>query len=153
MIDGRNVWKTDLHATLEWLEPIHRALQNRLWLAPSCSLLHVPVDLRNEQKLDRDIYSWLAFALQKLDEAQLNEALRQAPGWTITGGKLEREWTFPDFVTAMQFVNRVAALAEATGHHPDIDIRYSRVRLALISHDAGGITERDADMAKRMATV
>jgi 5-methyltetrahydropteroyltriglutamate--homocysteine methyltransferase len=71
VINGRNIWKTDLHATLEWLEPIHRALQDRLWLAPSCSLLHVPVDLCNEQKLDRDIYSWLAFALQKLDELQI----------------------------------------------------------------------------------
>jgi 5-methyltetrahydropteroyltriglutamate--homocysteine methyltransferase len=68
VINGRNIWKTDLHATLEWLEPIHRALENRLWIAPSCSLLHVPVDLNNEQKLDREIYAWLAYALQKLDE-------------------------------------------------------------------------------------
>jgi 5-methyltetrahydropteroyltriglutamate--homocysteine methyltransferase len=71
VINGRNIWKTDLHATLEWLEPIHRALQNRLWIAPSCSLLHVPVDLNNEQKLDREIYAWLAYALQKLDELKV----------------------------------------------------------------------------------
>jgi 5-methyltetrahydropteroyltriglutamate--homocysteine methyltransferase len=71
VINGRNIWKTDLHATLEWLEPIHRVLQNRLWIAPSCSLLHVPVDLNSEQKLDSDIRSWLAFALQKLDELQI----------------------------------------------------------------------------------
>lgn len=78
VINGRNIWKTDLHATLEWLEPIHRVLQNRLWIAPSCSLLHVPVDLKSEQKLDADIYSWLAFALQKLDELQiLAQALNQ----------------------------------------------------------------------------
>ncbi|GAA4022260.1 5-methyltetrahydropteroyltriglutamate--homocysteine S-methyltransferase [Actimicrobium antarcticum] len=68
VINGRNIWKTDLHATLEWLEPVHRVLQDRLWIAPSCSLLHVPVDLDSEQKLDRDMHSWLAFALQKLDE-------------------------------------------------------------------------------------
>ncbi len=68
VINGRNIWKTDLHATLEWLEPVHRALGDRLWIAPSCSLLHVPVDLNSEQKLDTDILSWLAFALQKLDE-------------------------------------------------------------------------------------
>lgn len=71
VVNGRNIWKTDLHATLEWLEPVHRALQNRLWIAPSCSLLHVPVDLESEQKLDRDIYAWLAYALQKLDELQI----------------------------------------------------------------------------------
>jgi 5-methyltetrahydropteroyltriglutamate--homocysteine methyltransferase len=71
VVNGRNIWKTDLHATLEWLEPLHRALGERLWLAPSCSLLHVPVDLNSEQKLDSDIRSWLAFALQKLDELQV----------------------------------------------------------------------------------
>ncbi|TCS37374.1 methionine synthase (B12-independent) [Paucimonas lemoignei] len=71
VINGRNIWKTDLHATLDWLEPIHRSLQNRLWIAPSCSLLHVPVDLDSEQKLDREIQSWLAFALQKLEELQV----------------------------------------------------------------------------------
>ena len=71
VINGRNIWKTDLQATLDWLEPIHRSLQSRLWLAPSCSLLHVPVDLNSEHKLDREIQSWLAFALQKLDELQI----------------------------------------------------------------------------------
>ena len=71
VINGRNIWKSDLHATLEWLEPIHRVLQNRLWIAPSCSLLHVPVDLDSEQKLDAEIKSWLAFALQKLDELRI----------------------------------------------------------------------------------
>jgi 5-methyltetrahydropteroyltriglutamate--homocysteine methyltransferase len=67
-INGRNIWKTDLNAALAWLEPLHAALGNRLWIAPSCSLLHVPVDLASETKLDADIRSWLAFALQKLDE-------------------------------------------------------------------------------------
>ena len=71
VINGRNIWTTDLHATLEWLEPVHRVLQDRLWIAPSCSLLHVPVDLESEQKLDREIRSWLAFALQKLEELQI----------------------------------------------------------------------------------
>ena len=71
VINGRNIWKTDMHATLEWLEPIHGLLQDRLWIAPSCSLLHVPVDLNTEQKLDTDILSWLAFALQKLDELHI----------------------------------------------------------------------------------
>ncbi|MEE9492398.1 MAG: 5-methyltetrahydropteroyltriglutamate--homocysteine S-methyltransferase [Gammaproteobacteria bacterium] len=66
VINGRNIWKTDLQATLTWLQPIHQRLQERLWLAPSCSLLHVPVDLNSEQKLD--IRNWLAFATQKIEE-------------------------------------------------------------------------------------
>ncbi len=71
VIDGRNIWKTDLTRTLEWLEPVAAHLQNRLWLAPSCSLLHVPVDLGNEQRLDPEIASWLAFARQKLEELRI----------------------------------------------------------------------------------
>ncbi|WP_341644652.1 hypothetical protein [Thauera sp. SDU_THAU2] len=65
------IWKTDLTAVLDWLEPIAERLGDRLWLAPSCSLLHVPVDLAGEQKLDPELKSWLAFALQKLDELKL----------------------------------------------------------------------------------
>ena len=71
VIDGRNIWKTDLNAALDWLEPLHKGLGDRLWIAPSCSLLHVPVDLSGEQKLDPEIRSWLAFALQKLDELKV----------------------------------------------------------------------------------
>ena len=68
VINGRNIWRTDLEKTLDWLEPVHEKLGDRLWLAPSCSLLHVPVDLASEEKLDSEIRQWLAFAIQKLDE-------------------------------------------------------------------------------------
>ena len=78
VINGRNIWKTDLSAVLDWLEPLAGRLGDRLWIAPSCSLLHVPVDLASEQKLDSEIKSWLAFALQKLDELKvLATALNQ----------------------------------------------------------------------------
>ncbi|MGL6259554.1 5-methyltetrahydropteroyltriglutamate--homocysteine S-methyltransferase [Vibrio sp. WXL210] len=78
VINGRNIWKTDLTATLDWLEPIAERLGERLWLAPSCSLLHVPVDLESEEKLDAEIVSWLAFAKQKLNELEvLGKALKQ----------------------------------------------------------------------------
>ncbi|MEC5385460.1 5-methyltetrahydropteroyltriglutamate--homocysteine S-methyltransferase [Uliginosibacterium sp. H3] len=77
VINGRNIWKTDLGEVLDWLEPVHERLGERLWIAPSCSLLHVPVDLDSEQKLDAEIRSWLAFAQQKLQELQvLAAALR-----------------------------------------------------------------------------
>ncbi len=68
VVNGRNIWRTDLSKTLDWLEPLHEKLGERLWLAPSCSLLHVPVDLESEQKLDAEVKGWLAFAVQKLEE-------------------------------------------------------------------------------------
>ncbi len=77
VINGRNIWKTDLAAVLDWLEPVAERLGARLWIAPSCSLLHVPVDLDGEDRLDPEVKSWLAFALQKLDELRvLARALR-----------------------------------------------------------------------------
>jgi 4a-hydroxytetrahydrobiopterin dehydratase len=87
---------------------------------------------------------------QALTSAEIKEALQKIPGWTLQDGKLTREWTFKDFIQAMEFVNKIATLAEAAGHHPDIDIRYNRVHLSLVSHDAGGITQRDANMAKQI---
>ncbi len=78
VINGRNIWKSDLASILDWLEPLAARLGGRLWIAPSCSLLHVPVDLASEQKLDAEVKSWLAFALQKLEELRvLATALRE----------------------------------------------------------------------------
>ncbi|MDB5743134.1 MAG: 5-methyltetrahydropteroyltriglutamate--homocysteine S-methyltransferase [Polaromonas sp.] len=78
VINGRNIWKTDLSAVLDWIEPIAERLGEKLWIAPTCSLLHVPVDLNSEVKLDGEIKSWLAYALQKLDELKvLATALNQ----------------------------------------------------------------------------
>ena len=85
---------------------------------------------------------------QTLSREELNELLHQLPEWALEDGKLVRFFAFPNFVEALAFVNRVAQLAEQAGHHPDIDIRYNRVKLALVSHDAGGITARDAEMAR-----
>lgn len=83
----------------------------------------------------------------KLNDTELKELLLTLPEWRLQDGKLVREWTFKDFIEAMAFVNRIAEMAEAAGHHPDIDIRYNHVLLGLESHDASGITKRDADMA------
>ncbi|WP_029049255.1 5-methyltetrahydropteroyltriglutamate--homocysteine S-methyltransferase [Cupriavidus sp. amp6] len=71
VIDGRNVWRTDLRRVLDTLRPVQAALGERLWLAPSCSLLHVPVSLAHEARLDAELKSWLAFATEKLDELQV----------------------------------------------------------------------------------
>jgi 4a-hydroxytetrahydrobiopterin dehydratase len=86
-----------------------------------------------------------------LNSSDIDTLLKQNPEWKLESGKLVRDWTFDNFVQAMAFVNRVADLAEAAGHHPDIEIRYNQVRLGLISHDAGGITARDSKMAARLS--
>ncbi len=95
VINGRNVWKANLTDLVNWLSPIHKRLKERLWLAPSCSLLHVPVDLNNEEKFDNDIKSWLSFAIQKLDElALLSIALNQGKDAIVeqlTSNKLDIE--------------------------------------------------------------
>jgi 4a-hydroxytetrahydrobiopterin dehydratase len=75
--------------------------------------------------------------------------LSALPGWQVEAGELTRIFSFKDFVAALAFVNRVGELAEEAGHHPDIDIRYNRVRLALVTHDAGGLTAKDFDLAER----
>jgi 5-methyltetrahydropteroyltriglutamate--homocysteine methyltransferase len=68
VIDGRNIWRNDLAATLDVLEPLHAQLKDRLWIAPSCSLLHTPVSLETETRFDQEVLPWLAFATEKLDE-------------------------------------------------------------------------------------
>jgi 4a-hydroxytetrahydrobiopterin dehydratase len=82
-----------------------------------------------------------------LDDRTIASKLKGLPQWKLEGGELVRRCEFPGFVEAMQFVNSVAELAEGAGHHPDIDIRYNKVRLGLLSHDAGGLTDRDFDLA------
>ena len=88
--------------------------------------------------------------MNKLTDDQVRQALQQLPGWKLEGGEIVFDCTFKDFVAAMAFVNDVAQLAEAAGHHPDIDIRYNRVRLALVTHDAGGLTTNDTNLAQKI---
>lgn len=83
-----------------------------------------------------------------LSDIAIQRELGNLPGWARRGDLLTRLYTFRSFVDAIQFVNRVADLAEGMNHHPDIDIRYSRVTLSLSTHDAGGITQNDLDLAK-----
>ena len=85
-----------------------------------------------------------------LTPEMVQQRLQSLPRWTLEGKEIVRHYEFPDFKAAMIFVNQVAEQAEAAGHHPDIDIRYNKVRLALISHDQGGITERDMKMAQQI---
>jgi 5-methyltetrahydropteroyltriglutamate--homocysteine methyltransferase len=85
VIDGRNVWRADLDQALATLAPAVKALGDRLWIAPSCSLMHSPVDLAQETELDDELKSWLAFAVQKLDELQiLTRAINQGEAAVAT---------------------------------------------------------------------
>ncbi len=85
------------------------------------------------------------------EETQIR--LRNLPGWSIETGKLVKNFQFKDFAAALDFVNRLGAAAEQASHHPDIDIRYNRVRLVLVTHDAGGLTDKDfsfTDVVERL---
>jgi 4a-hydroxytetrahydrobiopterin dehydratase len=88
--------------------------------------------------------------VEPLTHAEIEERLARLPGWERTGNTIRRTWTFADFKGSMAFVNRVAGLAEAMDHHPDIDVRYSRVTLVLSTHDAGGLTARDFTLAEKI---
>jgi len=70
--------------------------------------------------------------------------------WTLRRSIISRKFVFDDFAQAMRFVNRVARLAEAANHHPDITINYNRVKLALTTHDEGGLTTKDFRLASRI---
>ena len=89
----------------------------------------------------------------KLTEVQLSAALETLPTWKVEQGELTRTITFPDFKSAMAFVNQIADLAEAANHHPDIDIRYNKVHLSLTTHDSGGLTQNDVDLATSIAAL
>ncbi len=85
-----------------------------------------------------------------LTSPQLKAALEAVPDWRKRGSSLRREFKFPDFAAAMKFVNAVARTAERANHHPDIDIRWNVVILTLSTHDEGGITGKDTDLAARI---
>lgn len=73
--------------------------------------------------------------------------VKSLPGWKIESGELVKTFTFTDFLRSISFVNQLAKAAEEAGHHPDIDIRYNRVKIALTTHDAGGLTQKDFALA------
>jgi 4a-hydroxytetrahydrobiopterin dehydratase len=85
-----------------------------------------------------------------LTDAEIQQALGKLPGWSRHGIAIQRVFEFPDFKSAMVFVNKIADAAEQANHHPDIDIRYNKVTMALVSHDSGGVTGRDVRMAEKI---
>lgn len=136
VINGRNIWKTDLNGVLDWLEPIAQTLGDRLWIAPSCSLLHVPVDLASETRMDEEIKSWLAFATQKLDELRvLQNALK--------GG---RECVQADLAANQSAIESRQVSQRVT--NPDV-----RAAVASIGSKAGDRKSPYAERAARQAEI
>ncbi|MHC4990852.1 MAG: 4a-hydroxytetrahydrobiopterin dehydratase [Planctomycetota bacterium] len=86
--------------------------------------------------------------MEKLDQQRIDEKMAEFAEWSVNADTLQRTFGFDDFAGAMEFVGRVAELAEEQQHHPDIMIRYSKVTLTLSTHDAGGITEKDFEFAR-----
>jgi 4a-hydroxytetrahydrobiopterin dehydratase len=86
--------------------------------------------------------------MAEFTSAQIKAALPTVPDWQKETATIKRTYEFKDFVAAMKFVNEVARVAEAAWHHPDIDIRWNKVTLALATHSEGGLTQKDFDLAK-----
>ena len=85
-----------------------------------------------------------------LSEAEVESALALLPGWSRSGDEIEKTFERGSFADAIAFVVRIGFLAEAADHHPDLDIRWRRVRVALTTHDSGGLTANDTDLAKQI---
>jgi len=85
--------------------------------------------------------------MPKLTEGEITDSLKTSPEWCLEDGNIVRTFEFKDFVGAMKFVNVIAEKSEAAWHHPDIDIRWNKVRLALCTHSEGGLTDKDFALA------
>ncbi|MBM3877212.1 MAG: 4a-hydroxytetrahydrobiopterin dehydratase [Verrucomicrobia bacterium] len=88
--------------------------------------------------------------MPRLNASELKVALALVPAWRKSGRNIVRSCEFADFVAAMKFVNAVAVAAEKANHHPDIDIRWNQVTLALSTHSEGGLTAKDFGLASRI---
>jgi 4a-hydroxytetrahydrobiopterin dehydratase len=86
----------------------------------------------------------------RLSDADVTQGLRELPGWERDGDEIVRTVRFPEFMDGIRFIDRVAEMAEAADHHPDIDIRYRNVRFALSTHDEGGLTDKDLKLASQI---
>ena len=86
----------------------------------------------------------------KLSEAEVQSKLTTVPGWTLENGEITRTFKLGSFPAALVFVGAVGHLAESANHHPDILIRYKNVKLSLVTHDSGGLTDKDFALATRI---
>ncbi|KAF3885755.1 MULTISPECIES: 4a-hydroxytetrahydrobiopterin dehydratase [Nostocales] len=90
---------------------------------------------------------------QLLSQTEIQEQATYLKSWTVSGSQLECTRKFQGFVEAIDFVNKLVEPAETAGHHPDIEISYNRVKISLTTHDAGGLTQKDFDLAKVISQI
>jgi 4a-hydroxytetrahydrobiopterin dehydratase len=90
---------------------------------------------------------------QVLSESEIQQQVSSLPNWTLEGSKLQCTRKFNDFVQAIEFVNKLVEPAESAGHHPDIEISYNKVNISLTTHDAGGLTQKDFDLARVISNI
>ena len=88
-------------------------------------------------------------AFVKMNEEQIAACLEKHPEWIELNSQIQRTYAFDDFIASMKFVNAIAEYAEAVQHHPDVLIRYNKVTLSISTHDAGGITYKDFELAAK----
>ncbi|GJG96998.1 5-methyltetrahydropteroyltriglutamate--homocysteine S-methyltransferase [Cupriavidus pauculus] len=137
VIDGRNIWRTDLRRVLDIVAPLHAQLGDRLWLAPSCSLLHVPVSLDAEARIDPELKTWLAFATEKLDELHTLATALNAGEPAVAEQLAASDAAQASRRTSRRVVNqqvqkRLAAItADMADRQSPFDIRIARQRDAL----------------------
>lgn len=88
-----------------------------------------------------------------LSDDEISTGLESLPGWSRAGDAIEKTFELPSFPDAIAFVTRVGFLAEAANHHPDLDVRWRKVKVALSTHDAGGVTAKDLSLAGEIESV
>ncbi|MFQ5538354.1 MAG: 4a-hydroxytetrahydrobiopterin dehydratase [Gemmatimonadota bacterium] len=88
--------------------------------------------------------------VEKLNKESVQGWMRARKGWFRRNNRLMKEYVFRSFRDSIVFVNRIATLADSLDHHPDIDVRFNKVTVALTTHDAGGITEKDLELAEQI---
>ncbi len=86
----------------------------------------------------------------KLKRKQILVQLATLEGWRLRGKRISKLFVFDEFMQGIHFLNRIAKLAEGMNHHPDIDIRYNKIKLGLTTHDEGGLTMRDFKLARKI---
>jgi 4a-hydroxytetrahydrobiopterin dehydratase len=91
--------------------------------------------------------------MARLSDDEVSEALSRLPGWTREGDTIVKTYELPTFPAVVELVRRIADRAEAANHHPDLDIRYRRLRVALSTHDAGGLTDKDVALATEIESL
>ncbi|BAB76248.1 4a-hydroxytetrahydrobiopterin dehydratase [Anabaena sp. FACHB-709] len=90
---------------------------------------------------------------QLLSDVEIQSQASKLSGWTLEGSKLQTTRKFKDFIEAIAFVNKLVEPAESAGHHPDIEISYNKVKVTLTTHDAGGLTQKDFDVAATISQI